>query len=102
MRRTGEAGNRRRRGVSVNTAISCDLDATKRDHMTNESDHTANLRKARERLVEDRRQLAADLAKPFKRGDERKRELFTAIQSAIDAIDRAIEDERKGLSDVLN
>ncbi len=69
--------------------------------MTNGSDHTANLRKARERLVEDRRQLAADLAKPFKRGDERKRELFTAIQSAIDAIDRAIEDERKGLSDVL-
>jgi hypothetical protein len=62
--------------------------------MTQENNHTANLRKARERLLEDRRQLAADLAKPFKRGDERKRELFTAIQSTIDAIDQAIEDER--------
>jgi hypothetical protein len=63
-------------------------------HLTKENEHTANLRKARERLVEDRRQLAADLAKPFKRDDERKREIFTAIQSTIDAIDQAIEDER--------
>ena len=67
--------------------------------MTKESDHTANLRKARERLVEDRRQLAADLAKPFQRGDDKKRELFTAIQSAIDAIDQAIEDERNSVRD---
>jgi hypothetical protein len=65
---------------------------------TKENEHTANLRKARERLVEDRRQIAADLAKPFKRGDEQKRELFTGIQSAIDAIDQAIDDERTGLS----
>ena len=65
---------------------------------TKENEHTANLQKARERLVEDRRQIAADLAKPFKRGDEQKRELFTGIQSAIDAIDQAIDDERTGLS----
>jgi hypothetical protein len=67
--------------------------------MAKESDHTANLRKARERFVEDRRELAADLAKPFQRGDEKKRELFTAIQSAIDAIDQAIDDERNSVSD---
>ena len=65
---------------------------------TKENEHMANLRKARERLVEDRRQIAADLAKPFKRGDEQKRELFTGIQSTIDAIDQAIDDERTGLS----
>jgi hypothetical protein len=47
----------------------------------------------RERLVEDRRQLAADLAKSFKGGDEKKRALFTATQAAIEAIDRAIADE---------
>jgi hypothetical protein len=67
--------------------------------MTKESDHTANLRKARERFVEERRELAADLAKPFQRGDEKKRELFTAIQSAIDAIDQAIDDERNSVRD---
>jgi hypothetical protein len=47
---------------------------------------SCNLHRARERFVDDRRQLATDLAKPFKRGDEKKRELFTAIQFAIDAI----------------
>ena len=67
---------------------------------TKENEHTANLRKARERLVEDRRQIAADLAKPFKRGDEQKRELFAGIQSARSGwtIDQAIDDERTGLS----
>ena len=57
--------------------------------MTEQIDRTANLHRARERFVEDRRQLAADLAKPFKRGDEKKRELFTAIQFAIDATDQS-------------
>jgi hypothetical protein len=58
--------------------------------MTKQIDHTANLHRARERFVEDRRQLAADLAKPFKKGDEKKkRELFTAIQFTIDAIDQS-------------
>src|SRR5271155_3425833 len=46
--------------------------------MTEQIDHTANLHRARERFVEDRRQLATDLAKPFKRGDEKKRELMPA------------------------
>ena len=45
------------------------------------------------RLVEDRRQLAADLAKSFTRGDEEKQALFTATQAAIEAIDQAIADE---------
>ena len=62
--------------------------------MTEQIDRTANLYRARQRFVEDRRQLAADLAKPFKKGDEKKRELFTAIQFTIDAIDQSIEDER--------
>jgi hypothetical protein len=46
--------------------------------VTKQIDHTANLHRARERFVEDRRQLATDLAKPLKRGDEKKRELMPA------------------------
>jgi hypothetical protein len=57
--------------------------------MTKQIDRTANLHRARERFVDDRRQLAADLAKHFKKGDEKKRELFAAIQFTIDAIDQS-------------
>jgi hypothetical protein len=50
---------------------------------------------ARERLLEERRGLAGELAKPYERGKtEQLRERFIAVQATIDAIDRAIADER--------
>jgi len=63
--------------------------------MTNEIDHSANLRKAREMLLAERGQLAADLTKPYQRGDGEKRERFMVAQSTIEAIDRAIADEER-------
>ena len=56
--------------------------------------HAAILKKARERLVEDRRELAKIIAAPFEREkthDARVR--FIDMQDAIEAVDRAIEDE---------
>src|SRR5262245_3339864 len=53
------------------------------------------LKKARERLVEDRRAFAKIIAAPFEREktvDARAR--FVELQATIEAIDRAIEDER--------
>jgi hypothetical protein len=40
--------------------------------MTKESDHSANLSKAREMLLVERRQLAAELTKSYKKGDGEK------------------------------
>jgi hypothetical protein len=58
------------------------------------SDHAALLKKARERLVEDRRDLAKTIAAPFEREKTRDaREKFVDIQAVIEAVDRAIEDE---------
>jgi hypothetical protein len=54
----------------------------------------ALLKKARERLVEDRRNFAKIIAAPFERertNDARMR--FIEMQTAIEAVDRAIEDE---------
>lgn len=56
--------------------------------------HAALLKKARERLVEDRRNFAKIIAAPFERertNDARMR--FIEMQTAIEAVDRAIEDE---------
>jgi hypothetical protein len=56
--------------------------------------HVALLKKARERLVEDRRNFAKIIAAPFEREkthDARTR--FIEMQMAIEAVDRAIEDE---------
>jgi hypothetical protein len=56
--------------------------------------HVALLKKARERLVEDRRAFAKILAAPFEREmtyDARVR--FVEMQAAIEALDRAMEDE---------
>ena len=56
--------------------------------------HTALLKTARERLVEDRRAFAKIIAAPFEREKTRDaREKFIDIQAAIEAVDRAIEDE---------
>jgi hypothetical protein len=56
--------------------------------------HAALLKKARERLVEDRRAFAKIIAATFEREKTRDaREKFIDIQAAIEAVDRAIEDE---------
>ena len=56
--------------------------------------HTALLKTAREPLVEDRRAFAKIIAAPFEREKTRDaREKFIDVQAAIEAVDRAIEDE---------
>ena len=58
------------------------------------SERIDTLRKARERMVEDRDAFAKVLAAPFDRDKaERARVKFAEIQSLIDAIDRAIAGE---------
>ena len=57
-------------------------------------EHTDNLKKARARLIEQRRAFVKVLAGPYDRGKtEQAREKFLEIQAAIEAMDRAIEDE---------
>ena len=52
------------------------------------------LKKARDRMVEDRDAFAKVLAEPFDRATaERARVKFVEIQTLIDAIDRAILSE---------
>ena len=66
--------------------------------------HATLLKTARERLVEDRRAFAKIIAAPFEREKTRDaREKFIDIQAAIEAVDRAIEDEdrRIGLFVIL-
>ena len=63
--------------------------------------HAALLKKARERLVEDRRAFAKIIAAPFEREktvDARAR--FVELQATIETIDRAIEDEEGGQGSV--
>ena len=49
---------------------------------------------ARDREVEQRRNIADALAQAYERGEtERMREAFTNIQNTIEAIERAIEHE---------
>ena len=72
------------------------MQATRRDlTVTKEIDHSADLGKAREKLLVERRELAAELTKPYQRGDGEKRERFIVVQSMIEAIDRAIADEER-------
>jgi crotonobetainyl-CoA:carnitine CoA-transferase CaiB-like acyl-CoA transferase len=56
--------------------------------------HAALLKKARERLVENRRNFAKIIAAPFEREKTNDaRERFIEMQMAIEAVDRAIKDE---------
>lgn len=72
------------------------MQATRRGlTVTKEIDHSADLGRAREKLLAERRELAADLTKPYQRGDSEKRERFMVVQSMIEAIDRAIADEER-------
>jgi hypothetical protein len=60
-------------------------------------EHVKQLNAARERLVADRRNLAVALAEPYKKGhSENMRDAFIAVQATIEAIDRALVDERPG------
>jgi|GraSoi_2013_40cm_1033754.scaffolds.fasta_scaffold217762_1 hypothetical protein len=62
---------------------------------TNMSERLETLKKARERMTEDRDAFAKTLAAPFDRDKaERARIKFIETQVLIDAIDRAIEGER--------
>ena len=57
-------------------------------------EHTDNLKKARARLIEQRRAFVKVLAGPYERSKtEQARERFLEMQTAIEAMDRAIEDE---------
>jgi hypothetical protein len=58
------------------------------------SERLETLKKARERMTEDRDAFAKTLAAPFDRDKaERARSKFTEIQALIDAIERAITGE---------
>lgn len=58
------------------------------------SERLETLKRARERMIEDRDAHAKVLAAPFDRDKaERARSKFTEIQTLIDALDRAIAGE---------
>ena len=61
--------------------------------MAKENKHVKTLVAALDKLVEERRELAADLLKPYKRGDEKIRERFTDLQETIAAVEEAISHE---------
>ena len=62
---------------------------------TNMNERLETLKKARERMTEDRDAFAKTLAAPFDRDKaERARLKFVEIQGLIDAIDRAIDGEQ--------
>jgi sensor histidine kinase regulating citrate/malate metabolism len=63
--------------------------------MTDDNDHLAKLVAARARMVAERREVARALTEKYKRGQTNEmRELLVQIQTTIDAIDRAIADEK--------
>jgi hypothetical protein len=63
--------------------------------MTDDNDHLAKLVAARARMVAERREVARALTEKYKRGQTNEmRDLLVQIQTTIDAIDRAIADEK--------
>jgi hypothetical protein len=61
------------------------------------SERLETLKKARERMIEDRDAHAKVLAAPFDRDKaERARVKFIEIQTLVDALDRAISGEEAG------
>ena len=65
--------------------------------MSARNHHVGKLIEAREHAVKARRDvIAGALAQPYKRGaSENMQEVFLNLQGVIEAIDRAIEDERR-------
>jgi hypothetical protein len=63
--------------------------------MANENEHLAKLVAARSRMVTERREVASALTEKYKRSNtDNMRELLVQIQATIEAIDRAIADEK--------
>ena len=63
--------------------------------MADDNDHLAKLVAARSRMITERRDVARALTEKYKRGQTNEmRELLVQIQTTIDAIDRAIADEK--------
>ena len=63
--------------------------------IANENEHLAKLTAARSRLVTERRDVASALTEKYKRSHtDDMRELLVQIQATIEAIDRAIADEK--------
>jgi len=70
--------------------------------MREENVFIKKLIEARNQQVAQRRYVAAELAQGYKRDHtEKMREAFISIQKTIEAIDRAIQEE-KGLADPLS
>ena len=66
-----------------------------RVNMADENEHLAMLVAARSRMVTERREVASALTEKYKRAHtDDMRELLVQIQATIDAIDRAIADEK--------
>ena len=64
--------------------------------MAHDSEHQKKLTDARDRVVAERRQISDALAQEYKHGHSvEMRERFISIQNTIEAIDRAIADERR-------
>jgi len=64
-------------------------------------EHTDNLKKAQARLIEQRRAFVKVLAGPYERGKtEQARERLLDMQTAIEAMNRAIEDEERSQAPV--
>ena len=62
--------------------------------MAQQNEHIRKLIAARDREVEQRRNVADALAKAYERGEtERMREVFINLQNTIEAIERAIQHE---------
>ena len=63
--------------------------------MADDNDHLAELLAARARMVAERREVASALTEKYRRSQTNEmRELLVQIQATIDAIDRAIADEK--------
>jgi len=64
--------------------------------MAHDSEHLKKLTDARDRVVAERSQISDALAQEYKHGHSvEMRERFISIQNTIEAIDRAIADERR-------
>jgi hypothetical protein len=60
------------------------------------NEHVRKLTAARDRATKDRRELAKALSNPYKSGQtEQLREVFIVVQKMIEAVDRALEDEKR-------
>jgi hypothetical protein len=82
-------------------SVSLGLDPANIESNAHMSERLETLKKARERMADDRDTFAKTLAAPFDRDKaERARLKFIETQALIDAIDRAIAGEQIGASAV--